>query len=187
MQNSIENILNKFNNSILKINWFDNIGQNLQKETKNHTFKYASYLSPRIKEKVDIIKTASTWTHAKSIINNPDCELFIWGEEKRDENALYNDILRKTSEKDLQKYLSLIAQTSNESINNMLIKVAKKNNIEDPYFVKVAGGAAALACYQKALIVASENLTNHIFNTKFKIYTSGHWPLTMLKSFFWVF
>ena len=95
--------------------------------------------------------------------------------------------MKKTSEKDLQKYLSLIAQTSNESINNMLIKVAKKNNIEDPYFVKVAGGAAALACYQKALIMANENLTNHIFNTKFKIYTSGHWPLTMLKNYFWVF
>ena len=69
----------------------------------------------------------------------------------------------------------------------MLIKVAKKNNIEDPYFIKVAGGAAALACYQKALIIANENLTNHIFNTKFKIYTSGHWPLTMLKNYFWVF
>ena len=54
-------------------------------------------------------------------------------------------------------------------------------------FIAGAGGAAALACYQKALIVANENLTNHIFNTKFKIYTSGHWPLTMLKSFFWVF
>ena len=93
MQNSTENILIKFNNSIIKINWFDNIGQNLQKETKNHTFKYVSYLSPRIKEKVDIIKTASTWTHAKSIINSPDCELFIWGEEKRNENILYNDIL----------------------------------------------------------------------------------------------
>ena len=126
MQNSIENILNKFNNSIIKINWFNNIGQNLQKETKNYTFKYASYLSPENKEKVDLIKTVSTWTHAKSIINSPDCELFIWGEEKRDENLLYNAILKKTSEKDLQKYLSLIAQTSNESINNMLIKVAKK-------------------------------------------------------------
>ena len=51
----------------------------------------------------------------------------------------------------------------------------------------LTGGAAALACYQKALIMANENLTNHIFNTKFKIYTSGHWPLTMLKNYFWVF
>ena len=176
MNGSTENIINKFNNSILDINWFSNIGefseQNILKDVKNYLCSI---------NRVATLKIISSWDDASIITNSPEFDKNLWKEEANEKKLLYLDIIKNISKEELSKYLSIITKTSYEIINNTLIEIAKKNKIRDQYFVKVAGGAAGLACHQKTLALISEAGKTHMFHTKFTLFTLGHWPLIISR------
>ena len=214
MENFLENTFKNFNQSIMEIDWYSNIG-NLN--TNNNLILINDYLCSINKNaNISFIKN---WQEAAVLINsknfdkaldslllqrkskvqsnsvsvtgiikdvkkNGDKNLDndIWEKEEKEQKHLYKKIIKNHSEVDLIKHLSIIAQNSYKIVNRSLDNISKKNKINDQYFFKVAGGAVGLICHQKMLALFGEAEKNHMFNTKFKIFSIGNWPLTLHKN-----
>ena len=176
MENFLENTFNNFNQSIMEIDWYSNIG-NLN--TNNNLILINDYLCSINKNaNISLIKN---WQEATVLINSKNFDNDIWEKEEKEQKHLYKKIIKNHSEVDLIKHLSIIAQNSYKIVNRSLDNISKKNKINDQYFSKVAGGAVSLICHQKMLALFGKAEKNHMFNTKFKIFSIGNWPLTLHK------
>ena len=103
-------IINKFNNSILDINWFSNIGefskQNALKDVNNYLCSI---------NRVATLKIISSWDDASIIINSPEFDKNLWKEEENEKKSLYLDIINTISKEELSKYLSIITLLDKKS------------------------------------------------------------------------
>jgi len=110
-----------------------------------------------------------------------------WEKEEKEKENLLNILLKNKNEKEVLCYLQALTEESTKITDTFSIEGLDKNDVKFQYYSKVAAGSAAISCYQASLALATNQLSSHIFISKYEIFKSGHWPLVIKNNIFNIF
>ena len=176
------NKISSVTSNIVKINWFKNVGKEIDPTLYPFIKNYCQELNINSE-----IKQVTTWEEAIKVINSKDWNKTCWEKEEKEKEHLLNILLENENEKEIFSFLKSLTEESSKIIETYSVKDINKNNVKYQYYSKVAAGAAAICCYQAALAFASKKDDNHIFISKYHLYKSGHWPLIVKNNVFNIF
>lgn len=168
--------------NIVKINWFKNVGKEIDTNLYSFIKNYCQELNIH-----NEIKQVANWEEAIKVINSKDWNKECWEIEEKEKENLLNILLENEDKKKVFSFLKSLTEESSKIIETYSIKDINKDNVKYQYYSKVAAGAAAICCYQAALAFASDQNDNHIFISKYHLFKSGHWPLIVKDNVFNIF
>ena len=181
--NSISlNKISTLTSDISKIQWFSNVGKEINKFINDNINYYCHSLDLDRK-----VKKVSNWEEAIKIISDKDWNKAIWEKEEKEKENLLNILLKNKNEKEVFSYLQALTEESTKIIDSCSIEHLDKNDVKFQYYSKVAAGSAAICCYQASLALATNQMNSHIFIAKLELFKSGHWPLVIKNNIFNIF
>ncbi len=176
------NKISTLTSDICKIKWFANVGKEIDHNLNDNIEHYCQALALDTKT-----KQVNNWQEAIEIINDKDWNKVAWEKEEKEKENLLNILLKNKNEKEVLCYLQALTEESTKITDALSIEGLDKNDVQFQYYSKVAAGSAAISCYQAALALATNQLSSHIFISKYEIFKSGHWPLVIKNNIFNIF
>ncbi len=125
---------------------------------------------------IDDIALVDTWQEAEAFLKAPATSLDWWNREEVLRKELLARAKKRYPEHALWTSLTDLTTEAGDLVHGKAAAAAARMGEAQPASVHVAAGAAAQAVYQLAVarIAGDENSP---FESKFRLYAAGRWPL----------
>lgn len=163
--------------------WFGTLGDELDEDEAEWAQAYLDALGFPAAE----IAIIGDWEEAADAAANIDFNSEWWEAEEQLRAALIADACALAPEDEVMVALTALQSQVSEVLVASADAAARRSGIDDEELVRAAAGAAAQACYQAALVLASGAGDEHPFALKFRLYESGRWPLGVVGNTFNLF
>lgn len=174
--------LRAFARSLGRAPWFAACGEPL---TEAEHADAAAYLATLGIAGAEIAGVAS-WDRAAAILQQPDWSRAWWDGEAAAQQALKAEAERRHGRAALLAALSAVAEAA-ASLHGAAALAMSRAGLADPALARVASGAAAQACHQRALARAAGAGPEHLFAVKYRLFAAGRWPLGVVGDRCFVF
>jgi hypothetical protein len=124
------------------------------------------------------VKGLKSWPEVEAFLKSAGASLALWD---RDE-ALRKELLRQAEarvpERALWTSLTELTTEAGDLVHGKAATAAARMGGAAPASIHVAAGAASQAVYQVAVARIADNKTS-LFESKFRLFAAGRWPLGM--------
>jgi hypothetical protein len=157
---------------IRSASWFAALGEPLTEGDRADALAYSGA--------TDVQRIAS-WPEAEAFLKSPDTPLAWWDREEALRKALLARAEAKVPERALWTSLTELTTEAGDTVHGKAATAAARMGGAAPASIHVAAGAAAQAVYQLAVArIAGE--TASLFESKFRLFAAGRWPLGVAGS-----
>jgi hypothetical protein len=122
------------------------------------------------------IDYAKSWAEAEAFLKSPDSSLDLWNREEALRRQLLAQAETRYPERALWTSLTELMTEAGDLVHGKAATVAARLGGAAPASIHVAAGAASQAVYQLAVARLAGNDTSP-FESKFRLYAAGRWPL----------
>jgi len=151
--------------------WFAALGEPLTDGDRTDALAYAN---------VDDVTLVTSWPEAEAFLKAP-ASLAWWDREEALRKALLARAEAKVPERALWTALTELTTEAGDLVHGRAATAAARMGGAAPASIHVAAGAAAQAVYQLAVArIAGE--TASLFESKFRLFAAGRWPLGVAGS-----
>lgn len=164
--------IHAFAAELMKAPWFAACGAPLGTAERALAQAYAAALDmPDLS-----VITAATWPEAAAIAQRPDWRRAWWEAEAAAQQALTAEAGQRFGTADLFSALTSVTEAS-AALFVRAAEAIERAGPADEALARVVAGAAAQACHQRALALATGAGPDHLFHAKFRLFAAGRWPL----------
>lgn len=165
--------IGRFARMIPQVPWFATVCQPLANDLIETAEAYAAALGfPDVS-----VAWISDWEDAEAAARSTDWNTEWWEAEEQLRVALADTALEHIAEDELSVALHHVSQQAAAVVQDAAAAAAARSGIDDEELILAATGAATQACYQAALVLATEADADHPFALKYKLFEAGRWPL----------
>lgn len=132
------------------------------------------------------VAAVAGWRAAAAIAQRPDWSRAWWQAESAREQALQRHGAARFGTEPMLAALTDVTEIS-AGLRDRAAAALAQAGLSDETLAKVAAGAAAQACHQRALALLSDGDAGRAFAAKFKLFAAGHWPLGIVGGTCFVF
>jgi len=118
----------------------------------------------------------TSWPDAEDFLKSPNASLDWWDREETLRKSLLAEAERRHPERALWTSLTDLTTEAGDLIHGKAATAAARMGNAAPASIHVAAGAASQAVYQLAVARLAGNQTSP-FESKFRLYAAGRWPL----------
>ena len=175
-------VVRNFAAAIRRGSWFAACGETLGAGERADALAYLAALGSPDAPVVGV----ATWHEAAAATQNPAWSRAWWDAETEAQAALQRRAALRFGEKPLLAALTAVTEVA-DTLHGLASLAATRAGIADPALSRVAAGSAAQACHQAALALSTGAGPDHLFAVKYRLFTSGRWPLGIVGDRFFVF
>jgi hypothetical protein len=124
---------------------------------------------------------AHDWPEAERVLKAPDWSPAWWDREEALRKCLLADAEARYPERELWTALTVLTTDAGEIVHGKAATAASRMGDAARASIHVAAGAAAQATYQLALARLAEDAASP-FESKFRLFAGGRWPLGVVGS-----
>ena len=157
--------------------WFAALGEPLTDGDRNDATAYAMALGLGPLRVVQ----AHDWPEAERVLKAPDWSPAWWDREEELRQRLLADAEARYPERALWTALTELTTDAGEIVHGKAATAASRMGGAAKASIHVAAGAAAQAAYQLALARLAEDAASP-FESKFRLFAAGRWPLGVVGS-----
>ncbi len=187
-------LLRNFTDRVMRVNWFDQLGEPLSKRAIEDARLYLDGLGFPEAD----IAILPDWGDAATAAESLDTNSPAWEVEEQLRAALTQDALQVVSEAGLSVLLTHMAGTVNETAENCLEEALYYGDENVDVFGKLALGGVHQACHGGALVIAglaagalingtaleNKDIETHPLMLRFRLFEAGHWPVSLIGQSF---
>jgi hypothetical protein len=164
-------------NEIHAAAWFAALGEPLSEGDRNDATAYglALGLGP-----LRVVQ-AHDWPEAERVLRAPDWSPTWWDREEELRQHLLAEAEARYPERELWTALTELTTDAGEIVHGKAATAASRMGGAAKASIHVAAGAAAQAAYQLALARLAEDAASP-FESKFRLFAAGRWPLGVMGS-----
>jgi len=157
--------------------WFAALGEPLTDGDRADAHAYADALGlgPLALEQ------ARDWPHAERILKAPDWTPAWWNREEAERRRLLVKAETRYPQRVLWTALSELTTEAGDLVHGKAATAAARLGGAAAASIHVAAGAAAQAAYQLALARLADDGAS-LFESKFRLFAAGRWPLGVVGS-----
>jgi len=134
---------------------------------------------------VEVVRVTS-WPEAEAFLKSPDASLDWWNREEALRKSLLAEAETRHPERALWTSLTELTTEAGDLVHGKAATAAARMGNAAPASIHVAAGAASQAVYQLAVARLAGNQTSP-FESKFRMFAAGRWPLGIMGSRLFVF
>ncbi len=134
---------------------------------------------------VEVVGVTS-WPDAEDFLKSPNASLDWWDREETLRKSLPADAERRHPERALWTSLTELTTEAGDLIHGKAATAAARMGNAASASIHVAAGAASQAVYQLAVARLAGNQTSP-FESKFRLFAAGRWPLGVVGSRLFLF
>jgi hypothetical protein len=157
--------------------WFAALGEPLTEGDRNDATAYAMALGLGPLRVVQ----AHDWPEAERVLKAPDWSRAWWDREEELRQRLLAKAKTHYPERELWTALTELTTDAGEIVHGKAATAASRMGGAAKASIHVAAGAAAQAAYQLALARLAEDAASP-FESKFRLFAAGRWPLGVVGS-----
>jgi hypothetical protein len=157
--------------------WFAALGEPLTETDRTEATSYAEDLALG---PIDLAGVGD-WPHAEAVMKSPDWSTTWWEREEAARRRLLERAQSLYPERALWTALTELTTETGDLVHSKAAAAAARMGLAAPASIHVAAGAAAQAVYQLALARLAQNSASP-FESKFRLFAAGRWPLGVLGS-----
>jgi len=135
----------------------------------------------RIYSGVPGVGRVSSWPEAEVFLKSPNASLDWWNREEALRKALLDEAQACHPERALWTSLTELTTEAGDPVHGKAATAAARMGGAAPASIHVAAGAATQAVYQLAVARLAGNETSP-FESKFRLFAAGRWPLGVERS-----
>ena len=124
---------------------------------------------------VEVVRIES-WPEAEAFLKSPDASLDWWNREEALRKSLLTEAERRHPERALWTSLTELTTEAGDLVHGKAATASARMGGAAPASIHVAAGAASQAVYQLAVARLAGNQTSP-FESKFRLFAAGRWPL----------
>ena len=125
---------------------------------------------------VEDVERVASWPAAEAFLKSPDASLDLWNREE----ALRKELLAKAErlhpERALWTALTDLTTEAGDFVHGKAATAAARAGNAQAASIHVAAGAASHAIYQLA-VARLAGIETSLFESKFRLFAAGRWPL----------
>ncbi|MGD8325746.1 MAG: hypothetical protein PVF65_02415 [Sphingomonadales bacterium] len=177
--------LSRFASLIRRIDWFSRVGTPPDAMVARHAEDYLSSLGfPDI-----YVTPIDHWEDAAAAAESLDLNNPAWETEEQARATLIEDVVALYGEDHVADLLQPIEAVAVQVLDEAALNIMDQHRLQDEEIVRAAIGAAVQICHLAALVLLSgdEDLEDHPFFHKFRLFEAGHWPIGIAGSSFNLF
>jgi hypothetical protein len=157
--------------------WFAALGEPLTEGDRGDATAYATALGLGPLRVVQ----AHDWPEAERVLKAPDWSLAWWDREEALRQRLLSEAEARYPERELWTALTELTTEVGEIVHGKAATAASRMGSAARASIHVAAGAAAQAAYQLVLARLAEDVASP-FESKFRLFAAGRWPLGVVGS-----
>ena len=157
--------------------WFAALGEPLTEGDHSDAAAYATALGFNALE----IGQARDWPDAERLLKAPDWAPAWWDREETLRQQLLTEAKGRYPERALWSSITELTTEAGEVVHGKAATAAARMGNAAPASIHVAAGAASQAVYHLALARLTKQ-TASPFESKFRLFAAGRWPLGVLES-----
>lgn len=158
--------------------WFAALGEPLTEGDRADADAYARALGLGTLQ----LGQARDWPEAECVLKAPDWSHAWWDREEALRRRLLADAEARYPERELWTALTELTTEAGEIVHGKAATAAARMGNAAKASVHVAAGAAAQAAYQLALARLAGQAAASPFESKFRLFAAGRWPLGVVGS-----
>lgn len=170
-------LLDSLRTDVRSASWFAALGEPLIEGDRSEARAYAKALDFDPME----IGQARDWPEAERLLKAPDWTSAWWDREEALRRSLLADVEARYPKAALWSALTDLTTDAGDLVHGKAATAAARLGDAAPASIHVAAGAASQAIYQLALARLAGQPASP-FESKFRLYAAGHWPLGILGS-----
>ncbi len=170
-------LLATLRNEIHAAAWFAALGEPLTEGDRTDAVAYATTLGLGPLRVVQ----AHDWPEAERVLKAPDWSPTWWEREEALRQRLLAGAEARYPERELWTALTELTTEAGEIVHGKAATAASRMGGAAKASIHVAAGAAAQAAYQLALARLAEDAASP-FESKFRLFAAGRWPLGVVGS-----
>jgi hypothetical protein len=157
--------------------WFAALGEPLTEGDRAEAKAYAN---------VEDVVLVGSWPDAEAFLKSPEVSLDWWNGEEAERKALLARAQAQYPERALWISLTELTTEAGDLVHGKAATAAARMAGAQPASIHVAAGAASQAVYQLAVArIAGETASR--FESKFRLFAAGRWPLGVVGSRLFLF
>jgi hypothetical protein len=157
--------------------WFAALGEPLTESDRRDADCYATALGLGTLT----VSGAHNWSQAEFVMKSPDWSKRWWDLEEVHRRTVFARAGVLYAERPLQVALTELTTEAGNLVHGKAAAAAARMGGAAPASIHVAAGAAAQAVYQVALARLAKD-GNSPFESKFRLFAAGRWPLGVVGS-----
>jgi hypothetical protein len=157
--------------------WFAALGESLTDGDVEEANAYAGA--------VEVVGVTS-WPEAESFLKSPDASLDWWDREEALRKSLLTETAAHHPERALWTSLTELTTEAGDLVHGKAATAVARMGNAAPASIHVAAGAASQAVYQLAVARLAGNQASP-FESKFRLFAAGRWPLGVVGSTLFLF
>ena len=130
---------------------------------------------------VQDVECVTSWPEAEAFLQAPGTSLELWDRDEELRRSLLAQATAHHPERALWTALSDLTAETGDLVHGKAASAAARMGHAAPASIHVAAGAAAQAVYQYAVARLAGSTTSP-FESKFRLFAAGRWPLGMASS-----
>jgi hypothetical protein len=134
---------------------------------------------------VEVVSVAS-WPEAEAFLKSPNASLDWWDREEALRKSLLAEAAARHPGRALWTSLTELTIEAGDLVHGKAATAAARMGNAAPASIHVAAGAASQAVYQLAVARLAGNQTSP-FESKFRLFAAGRWPLGVVGSRLFLF
>jgi hypothetical protein len=147
--------------------WFAALGEPLTEGDRADAKAYAG---------ADDVALVTSWREAEDFLKSAEASLDWWSREEAERKALLTRAETRYPKRALWTALTDLTTEAGDLVHGKAAMATARMGGAAPASIHVAAGAASQAVYQLAVArVAGE--TTSLFESKFRLFAAGRWPL----------
>jgi hypothetical protein len=170
-------LLNVVKEDVRTAAWFAALGEPLTEGDRTDADAYARALGLGALQ----LGQARDWPEAERVLKAPDWSPTWWDREEALRQRLLADAEARYPERELWTALTELTTEAGEIVHGKAATAAARMGDAAKASVHVAAGAAAQAAYQLALARLAGDPASP-FESKFRLFAAGRWPLGVIGS-----
>ena len=164
--------------------WFARVGLPLSPSESAAIGELMRIVAPRVP--IDI-RALATWQEVAAFVRVAEHDATWWDDEEEERELLWTRACENRSEAELLQRVNAMTHGLERTLRDAASAAVKRAGVADPTIAVEATGSALLAAHQNALAgVAGEGM-DHRFVRKYRLFTSGRWPLGYHSARFVIF
>ncbi len=173
----IQTALSPLRAEIRAASWFAALGEPLTGGDVSEAHAYAGAVE---------VVGVTTWPEAEAFLKTPNASLDWWNREEALRKSLLAEAEARHPDRPLWTSLTELTTEAGDLVHGKAATASARMGNAAPASIHVAAGAASQAVYQLAVARLAGKQTSP-FESKFRLFAAGRWPLGVVGSRLFLF